>query len=311
MREIIIEDNEAKQRLDRFLYKYLDKAPKSLIQKYIRKKKVKVNDKRAYPDYILKKGDLIKLYIYDETIYKYRSRKEFKILDESLDYIYEDDNIAIINKAPNIIMYGGDSPSLVDVFISDMIKKEEFIVDNELIFTPSFANRLDRNTAGILIGCKNSESLRIINKLFKERKIEKGYRTMVNGQLLEETRVDESIKEVANNRVEVRPDGKESLSIFRPIKLGDNYSLIDANLVSGRKHQLRVHLAHIGHPILGDSKYGKGEKLESFGVVGQYLISYKIIFKNVPGKLSYLTGQEFDLDPSYYNKDLEDYYLNI
>lgn len=309
MKEIIIGDNESGQRIDRFLGKYLDLAPKSLIQKYIRTKKIKVNKKRVQPDTILKKDDILNIYVYDEVLDGYISKKEYMILNKGLNYIYSDENIALIYKESGVLMHGDEKETLINLFLSDLIKSKEFDSESEITFTPSFANRLDRNTAGIVVGCKNAESLRDINKLFRERKIDKKYRAIVNGKLNKKINLEKNIIKINDEIMGIDDTGMKAHSIFTPIKSTKNYSLIEANLITGRKHQLRVHLSYLGYPIIGDIKYGKGEDLTSFGHFGQYLIANKLEFGEVDGLLSYLSNKEFSLTNEFYNKKLEEYYI--
>lgn len=309
MREIKVTDNDGNQRIDRFLAKYMEKAPKSLIQKYIRTKKVKINKKRAKADDIIKTGDIINLYIYNEVIDSYQTKESFNLSDKSLDYIYNDNHISIIYKAEGVLMHGAKD-SLRDIYLSDLIKAKEFnpIIENS--FTPSFANRLDRNTSGILVACKNAESLRIMNKVFRNRNVRRIYRMLVNG-LINDTRVvDLPLAKIGKEKVVVSENGLDAKSIFKPLQIGKNYSLVEGELISGRKHQLRVHSSYIGHPIVGDLKYGYGEDLKDFGVFGQYLISNQLCFNDVDGHLSYLSNKCFSLPDKYFNKDLEDYYLS-
>lgn len=310
MKEFIIEKNEENQRLDRFLSKYLDKAPKSLIQKYIRKKKVKVNKKKQDPSYILQKDDKVNIYIYDEVLSRYISKVNYKIYAQSLNYLYQDDNIAIIVKDFGWLMHG-EGKSLVNLFISDLIKAGDFKPDGELSFVPSFSNRLDRNTKGLVVGCKNAEALRLVNKAFKDRNIDKGYKALVKGEINGKITINDALEYGPNNTVSISKSAKakDSLTIVHPVRKGNNYSLIEIDLVTGRKHQIRVHLSHIGHPILGDKKYGQGEDLTSYGLKGQYLIANKLTFKEMDGLLSYLSGKEFILDDKQY-EDLENVFLN-
>ena len=309
MKQIIIGDNEAGQRIDRFFGKYLDLAPKSLIQKYIRTKKIKVNKKRTTPDYVLKKEDTIYIYVYDEVLDSYISKKDYKIFDKGLNYVYSDENIAIIHKDSGILMHGDEDETLINLFISDLIKSNEFDTEGEISFTPSFANRLDRNTSGLVVGCKNAESLRLINKLFKERKVVKKYRAIVNGCLDREIDLKKNISKASDELMEIDDKGMEAHSIFTPIKSTNKYSLVEANLITGRKHQLRLHLSYLGYPIIGDVKYGKGEDLRPFNHFGQYLIADKIKFGEIEGSLNYLSNKEFSLSDKYYNSKLEKYYI--
>lgn len=311
MRQIKIDTNDENQRLDRFLYKYLDQAPKGLVQKYIRKKKIKVNKKRAYPDLILKKGDILNFYIYDEVLDKYISEQNFPILDKSLNYVYDDQNISIIYKPAGYLMYGSEMDNIKDLYISDLIKKGDFDPKKEKSFTPALANRLDRNTEGLVVGCKNASSLREVNRAFKDRDLEKVYRCLVKGRLDEKVVVDKPLIRINNKEVAVSDRGKPALSIFYPIKSSDKYTLIRALLVTGRKHQLRVHLSSISHPIIGDSKYGSADDMEKFNLKGQYLIAEKLNFKKLNPPLSYLNNKSFKIKEENIDKDLEDRILNL
>ncbi len=301
MREINIDKNDSNQRLDRFLNKYLPKASKSLINKYIRTKKIKINKKRANVNDILKEGDKIQIYIYEEVLSEYEDNRVYTSLDYNLDIVYEDDNIAIINKPSGILSHAavkedyGDN--IVDNFIKYLIKTKQYNPRLEQSFVPALSNRLDRNTSGLLIGCKNKESLLEINYAMKSREIEKYYITICKG-LLKDTIVNTNIEKKSDNEMKVSKDGgKESTTEIRLLDFKNNYSIVEINLITGRTHQIRVHLQSINHPIIGDNKYGDNKVNQyfrkEFNLKNQLLHAYRLKLKGLGNSLEYLNNKEF------------------
>lgn len=299
MREIMVGKNDSNQRMDRFLNKYLPKAPKSLIQKYIRQKKIKLNKKRTKPDDVIFEGDKIQFYIYEEVLSEYEEDKKNLILENNLDIIYEDKNIILLNKTAGKLSHAASKAdygnNLVDEMISYLISKEEYVPRIEKSFIPAISNRLDRNTSGIIIGCKNKNSLNNMNKAVANGHVEKYYLTIAKGNLKDKKVVANLNRE--NNRTVVSKTGKESISEFKNLKYEKGFSLVEVNLITGRTHQIRSHLNSIKHPIIGDGKYGDNglnrEFREKYGVNRQLLHAYKIILNGFDGELSYLNGKSF------------------
>ncbi|MDU3153553.1 MAG: RluA family pseudouridine synthase, partial [Anaerococcus hydrogenalis] len=196
MIEVKISENDSNQRFDRFLRKYLKNAPLSIIQKNIRKKNFKINDKRAKKDDFVKKDDIIKMYIKDEDYKKWVRKEDFKPSDFNLDIIYEDENIIIIDKKSGVLSHAASSSdygkNLVDQMTSYLYKTNK-VNSRDLTFRPSIVNRLDRNTAGLIIGAKNAKSLRALNKAIQQRKINKYYLTIVEGEIKKDFTVDTNI----------------------------------------------------------------------------------------------------------------------
>lgn len=316
MKEFIIEKNDSNQRLDRFLGKYLNKAPSSFIQKLIRTKKVKVNKKRASKEQILNEGDLLNIYVYDEVLEGYIKEKKLKLNSgNKLDLIYDDENISIIYKKAGILVHPASKEdygkTLVDDYIQLLLFKNEYVPRMEKSFTPAIVNRLDLNTSGLVIACKNSHSLRSLSKAIKEKKITKKYRTIVKGTLNSEKRVEKNLEKLENkNMVVVSGEGKDSETIFRPLKIKNGYTLIEAELITGRTHQIRAHLKSIGLNIVGDRKYGTASVnaylKKEYALNNQYLIAYKLEINGLEDELSYLNGKIFELDKSYFNLKLEE-----
>lgn len=292
MREIIIEENDGEQRLDRFLKKYLPKAPTHLLQKFIRTKKIKVNKKRAQADQMLKVGDQLNIYIYDEILEKYEVHKEIEMRKVNLDILYEDKDICLMNKSVDMLSHPASAEdygkTVVDHFVTYLIIQEEYIPRKEKTFVPALANRLDRNTSGIIMGCKNAASLKYYNDLFKERKINKIYRTICKGRVRDQSIDDSLTKDGDLNKVRIDVHGKESLTKVRTLYTNGQFSYVEIELITGRTHQIRAHLSSIGHPLIGDIKYGDriiNERFKKMGLEYQLLHSYQLDFSKVEGDL--------------------------
>lgn len=306
MVKIQITENDAGQRLDRFLKKYLKRAPLSAIYKIIRKD-LKVNGRRAKEDTLLAEGDELTFYLSQENLdemtrppKKQKARKQFRIA-------YEDDNILIAEKPWGLLTHGDSSEkknTLMNQVCGYLQERGEYDPASEKTFTPSPVNRLDRNTTGLVIFGKNAASLRTLTKLLRERDaISKYYITIVAGRFDKEMVIDEAlVKDEATNTVSVAkaPAGegasdaaaaKRAVSIVRPLEVGRHYSVVEVELVTGRTHQIRAHLASKGYPLVGDSKYGTGrrgkeanDRTRELGVTTQLLHAYRLLFGEMPGE---------------------------
>lgn len=301
MKEFKITHNDANQRVDKFVKKYLKNAPLSFIYKTFRKKDIKVNGKWVKENYILAENDVLRIYVNDEKISDFLS-DSFENIKYSFDIIYEDDNILIVNKDRGLLIHGDINEkkyTLSNEVISYLIDKGEYSPRNDN-FIPSPIHRLDRNTSGLIIFAKNLMAFKNGSDLFKNKtEIEKHYLALVFGNIPEEGKINAPLlKNSKTNTVKVDFSlGKDSLTTFKKICGNDLYSLINVNLITGRTHQIRVHLAYIHFPIVGDEKYGNFVLNKSFNkefkYEKQFLHAYSITFKNVKGELSYLSNKTF------------------
>lgn len=307
MKELTVGKNDAGQRLDRFVGKAVPLLPESLLQKYIRLKRIKLNGKGSKRDTRLNEGDALSLYINDEFFEKPTERNSYlKVGAPRLDIVYEDENILLADKKPGVLCHSAgewDYNTLIANIQAYAYQKGEWRPREENAFAPALCNRIDRNTGGIVIAAKNAEALRIINEKIKEREIEKYYLCVVRGRPkpAEGELRGYIFKDAAKNRVYVRrkpePGAKEALTYYRTLASQGGLSLVECRLGTGRTHQIRAQMAAAGTPLLGDGKYGSDRENKKLGEDGQLLCSYRLefAFKTDAGALNYLNGRSFSV----------------
>ncbi len=305
MKEFIINENEAGQRFDKYLGKLLREAPKSFFYKMLRKKNITLNGGRATGNEKLSTGDHVKLFLSDETFGKFAGVQETAArAHQKLDIVYEDDNILLINKPVGMLSQPADDkePSLVEYLTGYLLESEAVTEASLHTFRPSVCNRLDRNTSGLVAAGKSLTGLQELSSLFHNRSLHKFYRCLVQGSIKNEKYIKGYLhKDEKCNKVTVQEtETSGALPIetrYRP--LGDNgtVTLLEVELITGRTHQIRAHLAGTGHPLIGDYKYGRrtlnDEYRRKYGLKSQLLHAYRLEIPEIEGRLSYLSGKEF------------------
>ncbi len=315
MRTVTIGENDANQRLDKFMTKYFATMPQSLLYKYIRKKCVRVNGKHARAEHILLCGDVLNFYIKDEFFDLPVKKPFYDDVKVNLDIVYEDKNILLINKPEGSVCHESESSASNDTLVSQiqayLYNKGEFLPQNENTFAPALCNRLDRNTQGIIIAAKNAEALRILNKKIKDREIHKYYLCLAHGKFDKNAGEISAYlsKDESKNQVTIfenpKQGSKKIVTRYRVLDYKDGISLVEVELVTGRTHQIRAHLAHIAHPLVGDKKYGGSQNNSSIARKYQALCSYKLSFDFTTDakSLSYLDKRTFALKNIDFLKD--------
>ncbi len=312
MRQFIIQKDDADQRLDHFINKVTCRFSGPLLYKSIRKKAIKVNGKRTEPNYRLQIGDEVKLFINDEFFPQKDTPIFVTMQPEKLNIIYEDENIMLIDKRPGMLVHEDAKEkhdTLIQHVLATLYRRGEYKPETSASFVPALCNRIDKNTGGIVIAAKNAAAEKEMYKIIKTRQIEKFYLALVHGSLSPKaaTLIAYHKKDSQKNQVkifnEAAKDRKEIKTGYRVIKQGKNCSLVEVQLFTGRTHQIRAHFAHIGHPLVGDTKYGTAKNNSDFPFSYQALYSYKLHFKiNDPSikVLQYLNGKEFKVKDIYF-----------
>lgn len=315
MRSFTINKNDGEQRLDKFITKTLRGIPLSLMYKYIRTKRIKVNGKRAHEKDILHLGDVVEMYIPDEFFEEEHSTSEFDRIKHFPEIVYEDENILLADKKPGVLVHIGDEgdpnkaasaerETLIFALQAYLYQKGEYNPAEENSFAPALCNRIDRNTGGIVILAKNAAALREVNEAIRQGRVHKQYLCAVHGHTpYKNTLKGYLSKDFRTKTVTVSAqkhgNGREIITMYR--RLGycpqHDLSLLEVTLVTGRTHQIRAHMEYAGYPLLGEGKYGVNKGDRKLGFRGQALYSYRVSFDFTDGPLAYLNKKEFTVNP--------------
>ena len=305
MQKFIVSEKESGQTLEKYVRKVLKDAPLSFIYKLFRKKDIKVNGHWQKEKYVVSTSEEVSIYITDSQLEEFKKKVETKVVEDISNWIvYEDDNILVINKPRGVLVQGDNSGevSLTEMVISYLINKKEYDPKLDLGYSPAPTHRLDRNTAGLVVFGKNLSAIReMVDILSNKEKVEKKYLTLVKGVTEISGEINAPLlKNSLNGRVSVSPSGKEAITQYHQVRVINNeYSLLEVKLLTGRTHQIRVHLASISHPVIGDQKYGdyslNKEFENKYHFKNQFLVAYYLKFKSIDGKLAYLSNKSFKI----------------
>ncbi len=301
---LIVKKEESGQTLEKYVRKILTQAPVSFIYKLFRKKDVKVNGHWQDLKYVINEGEEVKIFVTDSQLEEFKTKRETKVVNDISNWIiYEDENVILINKPRGVLVQKDNSndEALDEMVLAYLESKGEYGRDSLQAYKPAPAHRLDRNTAGIVVFGKNIATLRALADALNDKKqVSKRYLTLVKGEISENGQIDAPLeKNAKNGRVYVNENGKPSLTKYKVIKRLNGYTLLEVELLTGRTHQIRVHMAYINHPVVGDSKYGdfalNKELEEKYGFKNQFLIAYQISFNHLDNNLKYLSGNKFEV----------------
>ncbi|MBS6195340.1 MAG: RluA family pseudouridine synthase [Clostridiales bacterium] len=304
MRKLEIGKNEAGQRMDKYLKKYFREAGSGFLYKMLRKKNILLNDKKADGKEMLREGDFITLYLAEETIEKFRGISEAEQKDTypvtNLEILYEDENFLFLNKPAGMLSQKASPTdvSMVEYLLGYLLENGKITREELATFHPSVCNRLDRNTSGLILAGKTLPGLQILSGIIKERSMKKYYLCLVKGRVEEETYCRAYLqKDARTNQVKILDHKEEGAALietgYKPLWSSGRETLLKVELITGKSHQIRSHLASLGHPLAGDPKYGDGgwnqELRKKAGLSRQFLHAWEVVFPSGEGILAPLS----------------------
>ncbi|MEG1180518.1 MAG: RluA family pseudouridine synthase [Oscillospiraceae bacterium] len=314
MRQFVILSEDDGVRLNRFLQKCVPSLSGGEMYKFLRSKRIKLNGARCEASTRLSAGDVLELYINDDFFGKGKKQPNFMSASRMLTIIYEDDNIALLYKPAGLLVHDDSSEfpdTLINRFLRHLFECGSYNPDEKTCFTPSLCNRLDRGTSGIVIAAKNSTSLSCMNLIIKERRAVKKYLCVTVSEPPRDGRYTCFLMKNSDlNRVYLsdkeRDGSKQIVTEIKKLSENKGLHLLEIGLVTGRTHQIRAHLAHLGAPILGDGKYGNGEINRRYKITRQALCAYRLSFdlnETLDKELFYLNNKSFQLDDVWFCKE--------
>lgn len=328
MKEITIQENEAGQRFDKFLKKYLDRAGAGFIYKMLRKKNITLNGKKADGREMLKKGDAVRIFFADETLERFHSRADQKFIVKKkrpvkLDIVYEDLDVLAVDKPAGMLTQRGNGPerSLSEYLPEYLLERGDMTEEEMRAFHPAPVNRLDRNTSGLVLCGRTLKGQQFLSEMIRRRDVRKEYLCLVSGRMEKKQTARYFYRKKENeNRVVLSETYEEGMGTMEtelvPVVAGDEATLVRATLITGKSHQIRATLAFLGHPILGDPKYGDRTQNRIFfqktGIRRQMLHAFRVIFPDIGGPFSRLSAKMLEAAvPRDFRKALERFHLKL
>lgn len=306
MKEYVIDGNDAGIRLTKFCGRVLKEAPTSFLYKMLRKKNITLNGKKAKGDEILCENDRIRFYLSDETFASFQRKDDLSAVTDNAfsypDIVYEDEHILIVNKPAGVLSQKATAEdiSMNEICLRYLVAKNCYDPDDPSAFRPSVCNRLDRNTSGLLMIGKTAAGARLLSDAIKNRTIRKFYAAIAYGSIDEPVILNGYLKKDAKtNTVSIVSKKEENAdpvqTVLDPIAFTGELTLLRVELITGKPHQIRAHLRSIGHPILGDPKYGDPAINMKYSCSRQMLHAYRLEMPDLGAPLSGLSGKVFEI----------------